>query len=170
MQRHERSAPIWLFSFVDLAFLLLIAFTQIGGGDVRSNGPVVQVELASLHDSTAQAAGNTPTARWRLQVAAASERGESTPFLLLEPDATAGAPSAAIGASDLSAHLRILGDRGLDRPVLLPHPEARAEDLLVAVDLVDDVWHRSGVAWARPRPADESGTRLVAPTPDVAAP
>ena len=37
------NAPVWLFSFVDLAFLLIIAMTQLG---VESNG--ISLELGDI--------------------------------------------------------------------------------------------------------------------------
>jgi len=49
MKRRERSAPIWLFSFVDLAFLLLIAFTQLVPDPEKTRAELA--ELFGLLDS-----------------------------------------------------------------------------------------------------------------------
>ncbi len=48
MLRHNSSAPIWLFSFVDLAFLLLIAFTQIGPEVDAADLTIGQIEMPQL--------------------------------------------------------------------------------------------------------------------------
>lgn len=154
MLRHERSAPIWLFSFVDLAFLLLIAFTQIGSDDSGPDAPLADVELPRLHGPEPADAGKASAADWQLRVrpavdVAEAEAADRAPFLLVEPGRDP-ADVAPIGGADLADRLALLGQRGQGRPLLAPHPDARAEDLLVAADLVETVWRAPRRAIARP--------------------
>lgn len=152
MQRHERSAPIWLFSFVDLAFLLLIAFTQIGADDSTRGPTLARVEIPRLHGPGAPPDATVDGAGWQLRVTPATVATDTPhrPFALVEPRTNETFPEASIDAADLAVRLRVVATRGGERPTLLPHPDARAEDLLVAVDLIDAVWGRPANAWARP--------------------
>lgn len=158
MLRHERSAPIWLFSFVDLAFLLLIAFTQIGPRDVAD-----ALDLATLEIPRIQGPG-TPTnlaadaSVWQLRVhpVAPPIDGETghAPFVLVEPG-TDPDTAPLRSAEDLAPALALLDRRGEAKPILAPHRDARAEDLLVAVSLLDETWGGTRTAAVRPSPAPD---------------
>ncbi|MFK7895727.1 MAG: hypothetical protein AB8G23_07830 [Myxococcota bacterium] len=152
MLRHEKSAPIWLFSFVDLAFLLLIAFTQIGQDTDPLDLDVAEIEIPRI-GGVSDALTREPTATpWQLRIhptalldASGSELSNRTPFELIEPGrrgASSGdeAGFSLVSAEDLAAHLELLRTRQTPRPNLAPHRDSRAEDLLVAVDLLEDVW------------------------------
>lgn len=159
MLRHEKSAPIWLFSFVDLAFLLLIAFTQIGQDRSPSSLDVAEIEIPRI-GGVSEALTRDPSAvPWQLRIQPTALLGDGaedlpgrTPFQLIEPGRSgSSAPGTAegggISAQDLAAHLELLRTRKEARPTLAPHRDARAEDLLVAVDLLEDVWQAGrGVA------------------------
>ena len=114
MLRHERSAPIWLFSFVDLAFLLLIAFTQIDTNRVAEDLDLSQVEMPQIYgDGTPiESASTTPTWQLRINALPAGPVGDHTaptraPFALVEPG-TDGREIRAISAADLAAQLSVL--------------------------------------------------------------
>jgi hypothetical protein len=51
-----------------------------------------------------------------------------------------GAPPVRIGKDELRARLMRLHSQGLDRPLLAPHADSRAEDLLLAVGAIEDLW------------------------------
>lgn len=140
MLRHERNAPIWLFSFVDLAFLLLIAFTQIG--PLPEAGPVLpaigEIEIPRLETPAAPMASGEDPIRWQLRVHPkdASGDGSAEVFELVET----GRPGARIDATDLASRLELIHDRSATKPILAPHRDSRSEDLLVAVGLLEMVW------------------------------
>jgi len=149
MLRHNHSAPVWLFSFVDLAFLLLIAFTQIGPEADASDLVIGQIDVPQIKSAAAPLTANEAWASWQLRVhplARNDQEGESrAPFELIEPGvATApGAtekPPITIDATELAAHLQLLRSRQLGKPVLAPHRDSLSEDLLIAVGLLEDVW------------------------------
>ena len=149
MLRHNNNAPVWLFSFVDLAFLLLIAFTQIGPEAAATNLVVGQIEVPQINSSAAPLTASEARASWQLRVhplARSDEEGEArTPFELVEPG-LADAPEAdgpntkQIDAEELIARLQLLRERQLGKPVLAPHRDSRSEDLLIAVGLLEEVW------------------------------
>ena len=165
MLRHERSAPIWLFSFVDLAFLLLIAFTQIGPRDVAE-----ALDLATLEIPRIQGPGNAADlpadgAVWQLRVHPVSSPSDESvahaPFVLVEPG-TEPDVAERRSAAALADALVVLDQRGETKPILAPHRDARAEDLLVAVSLLDETWGGTRTAAVRPTPARDRAVPHVA--------
>lgn len=149
MLRHNNSAPVWLFSFVDLAFLLLIAFTQIGP-EADANGLLVgQIEIPQINSSAAPLAASEAQANWQLRVHPLARSDEESqaraPFELVEPgldharDAE-GHDAQQIDATELAARLLLLRERRFGKPVLAPHRDSRSEDLLIAVGLLEEAW------------------------------
>src|SRR5262247_3581979 len=61
---------------------------------------------------------------------------EQPPFELVLPD---GAP-ARVGKEELRSRLLRAFNAGQQRPLLAPHADSRAEDLLLAVGLIEDIW------------------------------
>jgi hypothetical protein len=162
MKRRERSAPIWLFSFVDLAFLLLIAFTQLVPDPTATETALASIELPRIEQVEPEAAAGPDSPVWQLRVhplAAASDPAQiRTPYELVEPGARPAAESPAdaeraVGTEDLRARLALLHARSLPRPLLAPHRDARSEDLLVAVSLLEQVWQSGRGVTVQPTPA-----------------
>ncbi|MEZ4334540.1 MAG: hypothetical protein R3F35_22525 [Myxococcota bacterium] len=166
MKRRVRSAPIWLFSFVDLAFLLLIALTQLVPDPSKSGGEVARLELPRIAAVEPARADTAAPPRWQLRVHPLPGSDDPTverlPFELIEPGFTAqtdpsatpdtrardastarpaeGTTSVRLDAEALAARLERLRARALPRPILAPHRDARSEDLLVAVALLERAW------------------------------
>lgn len=182
MLRHDRSAPIWLFSFVDLAFLLLIAFTQIGPRVDAIDPALGQIEipqLAEIESPVSQLERSKLAPLWQLRVypiaPGDSNAGARAPFELIEPGSEArvaseqradpkasNSPRKArpIDATELASQLRLLRDRELEKPILAPHRDSRSEDLLIAVGLLQEVWQTNrAVAVVPGRRAVTSGPR-----------
>jgi hypothetical protein len=131
------NAPAWLFSFVDLAFLLLIAMTQIAK-DARVEAPdlgelvvprIEAEEMAKLPLGADQ--------RWQLRIHPPSE---AAPFELVH--VVGGHPVAAERASleELRARLLALKEQAGAKPLLAPHEDSRSQDLLDAVALLEELW------------------------------
>lgn len=179
MKRRERSAPIWLFSFVDLAFLLLIAFTQLAPDPEKTRAELAELELPRIEAVPPSADGPVGAPRWQIRVlplaaddAASADRA---PFELIEPGAPLAAagpddpadPDASttrkaagrrVGAAELASRLDLIHDRAQPRPILAPHRDARSEDLLVAVSLLERVWQNDRGVTVEPMPAISAGT------------
>ncbi len=132
MAVESASAPSWLFSFVDLAFLLLIAMTQLVVTDAPLLGEILlpQVDQASA-DSLSSGAGGA----WQVRV---HPPAVVPPFELLPP----GLPDSAerLERKVLLARLAELRVEGAAKPLLAPHQDSRSQDLLDAATAIEEVW------------------------------
>ena len=129
-------APLWLFSFVDLAFLLLIAMTQLGD---RQEMP----ELGELivPRVRAEAAGDLPpgsAALWQLRVHPPDEA--SSPFELVRGERASQSENQRLELDVLRERVRAIRTRDEPKPLLAPHADSRSQDLLDALDVLEDLW------------------------------
>ncbi len=132
MAVESANAPSWLFSFVDLAFLLLIAMTQLVVPDAPLLGEILlpQVDQDST-DSMSSGAGDA----WQVRV---HPPAAVPPFELLPP----GFPDAGerLERKALLARMAELRGEGAAKPLLAPHQDSRSQDLLDAATAIEQVW------------------------------
>lgn len=137
-------APVWLFSFVDLAFLLLIAMTQLDEGRALAL-ELGEIVVPRIH-AAAEAMPHAAATRWQLRVHppdAGDERDVGSPFELVLPTREDGAAAEEMQRIDAEALRRkLVGLRasGVARPLLAPHADSRSQDLLDAVAILEEVW------------------------------
>jgi hypothetical protein len=131
--------PAWLFSFVDLAFLLLIAMTQIGVDGGGINLELGEVVVPRLHTGSTLELPTGAERRWQLRVYPPDER-QLPPYELTRPAATEGAAPVRIGVEELDTRLTALFEKGQKKPVLAPHADSRSQDLLDAAGLLEERW------------------------------
>jgi len=133
-------APVWLFSFVDLAFLLLIAMTQLDEGRELAV-ELGEIVVPRIHAS-AEGMPSAAAVRWQLRVYPAEpEQPATTPFELVLPSAEESEePARRLGSGALRAELASLKTTGVARPILAPHADSRSQDLLDAVGILEEVW------------------------------
>jgi hypothetical protein len=151
MPTSHASAPAWLFSFVDLAFLLLIAMTQLASFEVE-RVELAELVLPSLQRSAGEPLVASPSARGQLRVHPPAASGEPSYELRTGAEVGEGTRLALAG---LRSALEPLAAAAQPRPLVAPHPDSRSEDLLRALDLVDELWpgrRRALVERATPRP------------------
>jgi hypothetical protein len=125
--------PAWLFSFVDLAFLILLAMTQVGSLDTEKGldlGELIVPRVGEKAPAEPLAGGGNAT---QVRV---YPPGDALPVFEL---VSAGEPSPRLSVAARAA-LERLRAASSDRPVLAPHADSRSEDLLTAVSLVEDAW------------------------------
>ena len=127
-------APVWLFSFVDLAFLLLIALTQAQSG--KQAVELGEIIVPKISTETEGMSASAPVA-WQLRVHPKDE-AQASPFELIDP--SNAATQVRIPESALRTKLAEIARRGGERPVLAPDGESRSQDLLTAVSLVEAAW------------------------------
>lgn len=134
MAGHSSDTPAWLFSFVDLAFLILLAMTQVGSLDNEKGLDLGEILVPRVgEEAPAEAlAGKSSVAQVRVY-----PPGDELPVYELVPP---GAPGARLGRDELRARLATLRRSGQERPVLAPHADSRSEDLLTAVGFIEDSW------------------------------
>jgi len=149
MEAGEGGAPAWLFSFVDLAFLMLIAMTQLAG-DVGAEAPDLgEMIVPSIGQESAPGELSNESARvWQLRIHPRDvDRGEM-PFELVSPDGSGEATQAGdalagsehIGRDALAQQLDALREQSAKKPLLIPHEDSRSQDLLDAVALLETHW------------------------------
>ena len=146
MAADDTSAPSWLFSFVDLAFLLLIAMTQVADPDAPDLGDMVLPRLdekAAPH-SPPPASGES----WQVRV---HPRADAEEYAFeLRSSADPGAAVVRLDVEALGARLAEIQEAGADRPMLAPHADSRSQDLLDAASAIEERWpHRRRVTVAR---------------------
>ena len=137
MAGSHSDTPAWLFSFVDLAFLILLAMTQLGSMDDQKSinlGEIVVPKIGS--EAGAQPMAETYAG---LQLRVYPPGDALPPFELVVPDV---APSR-MGKDELRSALMRAYHAGQQRPLLAPHADSRSEDLLLAVGLIEDIWPSS---------------------------
>ena len=134
MAAQHSDTPAWLFSFVDLAFLILLAMTQIGSVETRKGLDLGELIVPRVGE-------NAPALALEIGANVTQVRvyppGDAKPVFEL---VSSGAPGERLGRDELRARLSRLRAASADRPVLAPHADSRSEDLLAAVSLIEDVW------------------------------
>ena len=133
------SNPAWLFSFVDLAFLLLMAMTQLASEPGLDLGEIAVPRIRG--DATVEFAADSGD-RWQLRV---HERptDESLPFALVLVDASGIAVSDGaerLSEADLADRLAALRETQVQKPLLAPHANSRSQDLLDALAALEQGW------------------------------
>jgi hypothetical protein len=142
MAEQSEGTPAWLFSFVDLAFLLVIAMTQLASEPGPDFGEIVvpRIRAAATDDLPAQT-----LERWQIRVYPADD-DHTPPFELTRVGGAAntrGEPLAEperLNAGELQERLQPLLSQNARKPILAPHADARSQDLLDAVDLIEAGW------------------------------
>ncbi len=136
------NAPAWLFAFVDLAFLLLLGMTQLQSSSPADFGEIVVPRIGS-EQSELLATGSER--RWQIRIHPAHDSAP-LPYELVDGEGVA----SWLAADGLRSRLAELGHRDTQRPLLAPHADARSEDLLQAVALIEEQWpgrRRGVVRW-----------------------
>jgi hypothetical protein len=144
------NAPAWLFSFVDLAFLLLIAMTQLAEDTDKKAPELGEIVVPRIHEEAAASLSAAAHERWQLRIHPADSR--PTPFELVR--ATGSAEQSAAGRIDaegLADALAELESQGERKPFLAPHEDSRSQDLLDAVAALEARWPGSRRAAVTPR-------------------
>lgn len=134
----DTSAPAWLFSFVDLAFLLLLAMTQLGERELPPE--LGEIAVPELHADASEALPPGAGTRWQLRIHPPDD--EASPFELVEAGSDVGPTEVQVRLSqaELRARLEAIEDERAPKPILAPHRDSRSEDLLEAVGLLEELW------------------------------
>lgn len=146
MHAGERNTPIWLFSFVDLTLLLLIAFTQISrqqGGEELRDRIVSVIELPVLERGPQTTEPAEKAALWQLRVLPRAGDAIEAPYVLAAGAQETGATESvdrSLESGRLREALAAIREAREGKPLLLPHRDSRSEDLLIAVALLEELW------------------------------
>lgn len=147
-------APAWLFSFVDLAFLMLIAMTIVANQNAGAPDLGEMIVPKINEESTKELSASRGDV-WQLRVHPPIElmNGElEPPFELIVIGGNQATPGIVheapedvssedrIGRDELRQRLaKLEADIGV-RPLLAPHEDSRSQDLLDAASLIEEHW------------------------------
>lgn len=148
MNEHS-NAPSWLFSFVDLAFLLLIAMTQLAQDPNDPLPDLGSIVVPRIDEEARQALPSEAHERWQLRIHPDAAGG--TPYELAHLAGDEMTPGERLAYEGLMDQLRGLETNGVRKPLLAPHGDARSQDLLDAVAALDTLWPGSRRAAIAPR-------------------
>ena len=143
------NAPSWLFSFVDLAFLLLIAMTQVGGEEALDLGEII---VPRLQQGSATDLPTGARQAWQLRIHPPDGDAPGAFQLIAGSPATADDSAVRVGAGAARERLGELREAGASKPLLAPHRDSRSQDLLDAVDMIEDLWPGRRRATVSPMP------------------
>lgn len=136
----------WLFTFVDIAFLLLMVFTQFARMG-RADLPVAEMRLPApmvteSPEQTKVRAGNNYS---QILVDAHSNKPFEVTKIIRGKEISHSMP---MSYEELKACLISLADNGVKqtRPVVVPLPKSYSSDLLQATALVSYLWNEGGRA------------------------
>jgi hypothetical protein len=140
MNHTDGSAPAWLFSFVDLAFLMLIAMTQLApdpGAKIPNLGEMIVPRVTA---AAATELGNAAAESWQLRVHP-PEASATSPYELVRfIEGVPQADGTRIMQEDLRVQLLGLKDERGAKPMLAPHEDSRSQDMLEAAALLEEMW------------------------------
>lgn len=147
MRHPSDSAPVWLFSFVDLAFLMVIAMTQLSS-DVKPGAPDLgEMVVPRIGEEATSDLATGAAEVWQLRVHPqadgrdAAEADDGVFELVRAGGAEAGARSEHfVAVAGLRLRLLELAAARAEQPLLAPHRESRSQDLLDAAALIEELW------------------------------
>ncbi|MEZ4599165.1 MAG: hypothetical protein R2940_05185 [Syntrophotaleaceae bacterium] len=140
----KKSNNSWLFSFTDLAFLLLISLSVIPSAD-SINIRFAEMNVPVVPDSTQLAPMQHLREVWELQVYPVTDE-HPVPYRIIRggvgnrPDA---AGAMLLSAEELIPALESLKQRNI-QPLLLPEKTSLSQDFLFAAGALGRVWSTSG--------------------------
>jgi hypothetical protein len=140
MQQTDGGAPAWLFSFVDLAFLMLIAMTQLApdpGAKIPNLGEMIVPRVGAAASTEM---GSESAEVWQLRVHPPDASSPSPYELVRIVDGVAPAADARIAGDDLRIELAALKQERGQKPLLAPHEDSRSQDMLEAAAMLEELW------------------------------
>lgn len=146
MQDNGHGAPAWLFSFLDLALLMLIAMTQLAPDtppEVPDLGAMIVPRIGEA--GTSELAAESVDV-WQLRVHPPEDDVASPYELVRVVDGKAVDEGRRVESAGLRAALAELKAGNGRKPMLAPHEDSRSQDMLEAAALLEEIW--PGPRWA----------------------
>jgi hypothetical protein len=143
------NAPSWLFSFVDLAFLLLIAMTQLAQDAIPPAPDLGSIVLPQIDEQAKRALPSEAHERWQVRVH--PDEPDGNPFEVAFLSEGGMAPGERLAHAGLVRELARLEKEGIRKPLLAPHEDSRSQDMLDAVAALETLWPGKRQAAITPR-------------------
>lgn len=142
----NKQSQTWLFSFTDLAFLLLISLSLIPSAPNSITIHFAEMDVPVVPENQSMAEVSSVREAWELQVHAPSA-DQVSPYRLVRMAMVANEPkeleSRVLSAEGLESELKALRGLGI-RPSLLPEKSSLSQDFLYAVGTFAKVWGGQG--------------------------
>ncbi len=138
MSQNRHGAPAWLFSFVDLAFLMLIAATQMAADSGAEAPDLGEMMVPRIGAEATESMPSTAAKAWQVRVHPRDAEGG-----VFEVTLVGGAAPVTDVYEDvdgLRARLGQLAGEGAERPLLAPHEDSRSQDMLDAAAEIETRW------------------------------
>lgn len=146
MQDHGDGAPSWLFSFLDLALLMLVAMTQLAPDTPPEIPDLGQMVVPRIGEAGSDELASESVEVWQLRVHP-PEEGASSPYELVRvQDGQVMDEGRRIESVALRTELTGLKTANGRKPMLAPHEDSRSQDMLEAAALLEEIW--PGPRWA----------------------
>jgi len=139
-----KNEQIWLFFFADLAFLLLIAFTQtstIGKKPVS----IGEMTIPTVVDSPSISSVTPREEFYQIRVHRPSDM-DLPPYQIVTVkgnDPAESQLSSRLHVEELRENLSRLKLLGKQRPILVPDKLSLSKDMLMAMSIMEKVWSDS---------------------------
>lgn len=136
----DGGAPAWLFSFVDLAFLMVIAMTQLApdsGANIPNLGEMIVPKVGAT--ASTEMSGSAAEV-WQLRVHPPELEAESPYELVRVVEGIAQDNGDRIISDDLKNQLASLKEDAGFKPILAPHEDSRSQDMLEAAAMLEELW------------------------------
>jgi hypothetical protein len=144
MRQHRRHT--WLFSFTDIAFLLLLVYTQLSRLD-PSGSQVAEIRLPT--PAVVKSGELLPRSAEKEYRQVLVDKHSDRPYRLtriVDGKETSSSGPLAFGELRGALEADLRGRKDEPRPVVVPLPESYSSDLVQAAALVGQLWNREGTA------------------------
>lgn len=140
MAHSDGGAPAWLFSFVDLAFLMLIAMTQLAPAPGSKTPDLGEMIVPRISAKASTEMGDDSAESWQLRVHP-PEPDAASPFELVRfVGGVAQQDGSRVLLDELKVELADLKSAHGAKPMLAPHEDSRSQDMLEAAALLEELW------------------------------
>ncbi len=145
MQDNSESAPSWLFSFLDLALLMLVAMTQLAPDTPQEVPDLGQMVVPRIGEAGSDELASESVEVWQLRVHP-PEEGVASPYELVRVVDGQADEGQRIESEALRTELAGLKSANGRKPMLAPHEDSRSQDMLEAAAMLEEIW--PGPRWA----------------------
>jgi hypothetical protein len=140
MSAEGGNAPSWLFSFVDLAFLCMIAMTQLAS-DITTPAPDLgEMVVPAIGKEVTTDLSSGAQDFWQLRVYRPSDEFEHPFELTHSLDGVVEGEGVRLPRELLRERLSELREGDGRKPLLAPHEDSRSQDMLDAAALIEELW------------------------------
>ncbi|MGM0418445.1 MAG: biopolymer transporter ExbD [Thermodesulfobacteriota bacterium] len=140
--KRKKDSKVWLFSFSDLAFLLLIAFTQ--ASTLEKNVKIGEINLPVVDKKTeiSNIEPEKSEVLYQIRVNKPADRPDK-PFQIVKIVSDKLVKGDFFSENELRKELNRLKKSGVSRPVLIPDKYSLSKDTVTGISILQQIWRTS---------------------------